>query len=151
MASFVIFDLPQAGLFSLGLNRVLVVEDAQEVQQLIRSYLESVLGISTSGVVTGSEALDAINSFQPDLVILDLSLPDMTGFTVCRQIRQTQKAGKIPVIIVSALDTDLDKEEAERAGGSAYLPKGGPLREWLNELLALLRILEKAGGTVSNE
>src|SRR3954471_9373951 len=94
---------------------VLLVEDEENLASLVRAYLEQE-GYSVIPVVTGAEALRAIESEPVRLVVLDLNLPDMDGLDVCRQIRARSS---VPVVMLTARDEESDRlpRRAARARG----------------------------------
>ena len=84
-------------------NRILVVEDEESLLKL-ESILFTSKGYQVTGVRGGNDALEAIAKDAPDLVVLDLMLPDMDGFEVCRKLKSNPATHHIPVIMVTALD-----------------------------------------------
>lgn len=111
---------------------ILVVEDDKPVRNLISLTLET-QGYRYKTAGTGSEAILELLSYQPDLMILDLGLPDMDGVEI---IRKTRTWSNMPIIIVSARSEDTDKITALDAGADDYLTK--PFS--VDELLARLRV-----------
>lgn len=111
---------------------VLVVEDDKPIRNLITLTLET-QGYRYKSAEKGSEAIMASLSYQPDLVILDLGLPDMDGVEI---IKKTRTWSNMPIIVVSARSDESDKIEALDAGADDYLTK--PFS--VDELLARLRV-----------
>ncbi len=105
---------------------------------LIRITLEG-SGFIVSGAVTGGEGLDRLREEIPDLVVLDLNLPDMSGFEVLRQIRQTVQ---IPVIMVTVQASDDDRVLGLELGADDYLGKPFNHRELVSRIKAVLRRTE---------
>ena len=85
-------------------TRVLVVEDATDTRKLLETYLGELPGLELRFVETGRQALELLDAFRPQLVILDLSLPDLDGLEVLREIRCHPRFGGVPVIIATARD-----------------------------------------------
>lgn len=112
--------------------QILLVDDEASIQRAMAPLLRSRgYGVTLAG--TGREAIDLFVREQPDLVILDLGLPDMQGLDVCRQIRERSD---IPVLILSARDTEKDKVAALDLGADDYVTKPfGP-----EELMARVRV-----------
>ncbi|RRF91516.1 MAG: DNA-binding response regulator, partial [Coriobacteriaceae bacterium] len=114
-------------------NRILIVEDDPEVARLIQMTLRSAdykYGIARNGNTT----LQFIPIFQPDVLLLDLMLPDMDGMDIIKQIRAANN--NIPIIVISARDEDADKVQALDLGADDYLTK--PFS--IDELLARIRV-----------
>jgi len=80
---------------------ILVVDDEPDMQNLIRFHLKNA-GYSTDGAASGREALECISLRRPDLMLLDLMLPDIDGFGVCEILRNNPSTAALPIIIVSA-------------------------------------------------
>lgn len=96
-----------------------IVEDEVEIAELIRDYLEDE-GFRVNHSIDGQSGLEKFQAEKPDLVILDLMLPKMDGFEVCRLLR---KDSEIPVIILSSKNTDMDKVLALGIGADDYVTK----------------------------
>lgn len=100
-------------------SRILVVDDERSIRRFLRTSL-SVFGCEIEEAVNGQEAIQKVATQHPDLVILDLSLPDMDGVAVLRQIREWSY---VPVIVLSVRDGEADKIAALDAGADDYLTK----------------------------
>lgn len=85
-------------------GRILIVEDDPAVRELVAAVLQSA-GFETDTAETGDAALDAVGAEKPELVLLDVRLPDMSGYTVCRTLRD-QRPDSMPIIFVSAERTE---------------------------------------------
>lgn len=114
--------------------RILVVDDAPEVCELAALTLGR-YGYETAAAATGGEALALFESFAPDLVLLDIVLPDTSGFEVCRRIRLLDPERASPIVFMSSLSSGFDKSTAFEAGAADYVEK--PLDK--DELLARVR------------
>ncbi len=114
-------------------KRFLIVEDDKQIRSFIRFSLEN-QQYETICAATGSEALNAISQKMPDVVILDLGLPDMDGVDIIRRVRSYSL---VPIIVVSARDQDKEKTDALDAGADDYLTK--PFS--INELMARIRVI----------
>ena len=86
---------------------VLVVEDEADIRELV-SYNLTKAGYQVTGVVTGEEALAAVETDPPDLVVLDLMLPGMDGLTVCRRLKKDPKTASIPIVMLTAKGEESD-------------------------------------------
>ncbi len=101
---------------------VLVVDDELLTRDLLRMMLERA-GFEVVEAGDGRDALQKVNRQAPDLIILDVMMPDIDGYQVCRTLRQQQKTAGIPVLMLSAKTQPEDAEEGLRAGATRYLPK----------------------------
>ena len=125
-------------------NQVLIVDDDADILKLIRRYCEK-LGCSVREAQTAAEARAVLQGFTPDLVCLDLMLPDGSGYSICEQIRADPRLAQVPVLVLSARSSPVDRAAAEEAGASEYLIK--PLR-WQSFADTAERLL--AGGPQAN-
>jgi two-component system KDP operon response regulator KdpE len=116
-------------------TRALLVEDDPNIVDLIRSNL-SVRGFDTIVSTDGSRALQLLETEQPDIVLLDLMLPEADGFELCRQIRERSPVG---IIVVSARGGERDKVTALHVGADDYLTKPFSIEELLARIVATLR------------
>jgi two-component system KDP operon response regulator KdpE len=112
--------------------RVLVVDDEPQILRFLQPALEA-SGYAVLHAATGAEALRAAANLAPDIVILDLGLPDMDGREVLKQVR---RFSKVPVVVLSARDAEAEKIDALDAGADDYVEK--PFA--VGELLARLRV-----------
>ena len=104
---------------------VLVVEDDREINELVCAYAE-IAGFSPRSALNGSDALDQVRRRRPSLIVLDLMLPDLDGFEVCRRVRDEAKASgrPIPVIVIlTALDGAKSRQQGFECGAVDYLTK----------------------------
>ncbi|MHB1561280.1 MAG: response regulator transcription factor, partial [Isosphaeraceae bacterium] len=100
----------------------LIVEDEPQANKLLAMLLQ-LRGYQTESAYSGSEALDKIRDRAPDVVFLDLMLPDMDGYTVCRALKSPAGVSVIPVVIVTARLTAENRIESYAAGADDYVPK----------------------------
>jgi DNA-binding response OmpR family regulator len=115
---------------------ILVVDDEASIRQLEQLYLEREgYIVKVSG--DGRAALTAINEFHPDLMVLDVMLPELDGLEVCRQVRSENNP--LPIIMVTARDEDVDKILGLELGADDYLTKPFNPRELVARVKALLR------------
>jgi len=125
-------------------TRVLIVEDDPNIVDLIRSNL-AVRGFDTLVSFDGSKALTLLETEEPDMVLLDLMLPEVDGFELCRQIRERSS---VAIIVVSARGGERDKVTALNMGADDYMTKPFGIEELLARILATLRRTRPAeGGT----
>ena len=123
--------------------RVLLVEDDQSVADGLLDGLSGG-GFETLRVATGAAALRALTDFKPEIVLLDLGLPDMDGTDVCRQMRTTST---VPIIVVSARDEEIDRVVALEIGADDYVVKPFGMRE----LIARMRAVVRRTGSAESE
>ena len=133
--------------------RILVVEDETRIAEVVQSYLERE-GHMVDRAATGEDALDDFSRRRPDLVVLDLGLPGISGEEVCRRIRA---GSDVPIIMLTAKDGEGDLVRGLELGADDYLTKPFSPRELTARVRALLRrarsdnepqadVLERAGG-----
>jgi len=127
---------------------VLVVDDEEHITELVAMGLRyNDFAVERAG--SGREALEAIDRRRPDLVVLDVMLPDLDGFDVIRRLRRTEGAGtRVPIIFLTARDSTQDKVEGLRLGGDDYVTKPFSIEELVERVKAVLR---RATGTGPGE
>jgi DNA-binding response OmpR family regulator len=119
---------------------ILVVDDEQNIIELARLYLEQE-GFRVESANTGKAALDKVKAIDPALMVLDLMLPEIDGFEVCRRIRLSSN---IPIIMLTARDEDVDKIVGLEIGADDYMTKPFNPRELVARVKAILRRSEHA-------
>jgi len=129
-------------------KRIMVVEDEDVIARLI-SYNLTKEGFEVIISGDGLKALEMIRSEKPDLIILDIMLPGMDGYDICRMIRKEDIS--VPVIMLSARDEELDKILGLELGGDDYVTKPFSPRELVARVRALLRRSQGVQGTSDNE
>ena len=118
---------------------ILIVEDERDLLATLEYNLERE-GYQTRIAATGREALDAARLLPvPDLVLLDLMLPDLSGTEVCRQLRQDEATREIPVIMCTAKAEEIDRVVGFEVGADDYVVKPYSVRELLLRIRAVLR------------
>lgn len=121
-------------------RNILVVEDDRNISDLIRMYMEKE-GFEVRSAYDGGKAIEEFEKQAPDLVLLDIMLPVMDGWAVCRKIRETSK---VPIIMLTAKGDDMDKLIGFDHGADDYLTKPFNILELKARIRALLR---RAGRT----
>ena len=114
---------------------VLLVEDERKLRDLVRSYLERA-GFTVLSTGSGAEAISVAASAEPDLVILDLGLPDVAGETVARELRGT---GSVPILMLTAKAAEEDRIAGLELGADDYVTKPFSPRELVLRVQAILR------------
>lgn len=117
---------------------VLVVDDNQQNLELLLAYLEEI-DCKTIAATNGADAIDITNNTPPDLILLDVMMPKMSGFEVCRRLKQQQNTADIPIIMVTALGEMGDIEKAISCGTDDFLSK--PVNKW--ELVTRVKTMLK--------
>jgi len=119
--------------------RVLVVDDEEHITELLAMGL-GFNGFDVQRAATGRAALAAVESRRPDLMVLDVMLPDLDGFEVARRLRQAEGAGShVPIIFLTARDSTADKIEGLRLGSDDYVTKPFSIEELIERVKAVLR------------
>ena len=103
-------------------QRLLIVEDDRSLVKVLKVRLESV-GFEVHAESCGSTALSYAAEHQPDLVILDLRLPDIGGYEVCRELRKLYHPWSVPVLMLTGMDRPIDQVRGFAHGADAYLTK----------------------------
>ena len=103
-------------------EKIMVVDDEEDIQELVRYNLER-NGYDVSCVSSGEEALEGIRSFRPDLLVLDLMLPGIDGFEVCRILKKDPKTESIPIVMLTAKGEESDIVTGLELGAEDYIVK----------------------------
>ncbi|MGH3649930.1 MAG: response regulator [Acidimicrobiia bacterium] len=122
-------------------NRILLIEDEPGLAESVRYALEAE-GFEVTVDATGVHGLDLARRGNPDLVLLDLMLPEMSGLDVCRLIRSSSD---VPIIILTAKDSEADKVSGLELGADDYMTKPFSMRELVARVRAQLRRASKSG------
>jgi DNA-binding response OmpR family regulator len=118
--------------------RILIVDDDPDMVELLRCGLTDA-GYSAREAGTGKEALQRAKRSLPDLVVLDLLLPDMNGFSVCQQLRQNPATAAIPILMITVLPGQFPRLVGVEAGANAYLNKPFRMEDLVSCVGDLLR------------
>jgi len=120
-------------------KRILLVDDEEDLRKILKFRLEAT-GYDVSEAADGQEGLNKARSDSPDLIILDLMLPKIDGFKICRMLKFDEKYKHIPVIMFTARAQEKDKEIGKEMGADAYITKPfepgillGKIKELLGE------------------
>jgi two-component system phosphate regulon response regulator PhoB len=130
-----------------AMTRVLVIEDEPDVAELLDYNLKSA-GFQTCICATGQDGLRMSQQVHPDIVLLDLMLPDMPGMQVCRVLKSMPVTRDVPVVIVSARSEEIDRVVGFEVGADDYIVKPYSVRELL---LRMRRSLDRHSGNGSKE
>jgi DNA-binding response OmpR family regulator len=119
-------------------QRILVVDDDHEIVRVVRAYLEQA-GFQVFTAYDGATALHTIRHEHPDLVVLDVMLPDQDGWAITRQVRGEPKLAALPIILLTARADDVDKIIGLELGADDYIAKPFNPREVVARVRSLLR------------
>jgi DNA-binding response OmpR family regulator len=122
------------------MTRILAVDDELNILELVKLYLGRE-GYQVETASSGGDALAKLNAANPDLVVLDVMLPDIDGFEVCRQIRAKSR---VPILMLTARKEDVDKVVGLELGADDYLTKPFNPRELVARIKAILRRSQSA-------
>ena len=102
--------------------RILIADDNEANVELIEAYLGE-LDVDTEIAVDGQDTLDKVQSFRPDLILLDIMMPKLSGFEVCERLKADPETSKVMILMVTALNEMGDIERAVEAGTNDFLSK----------------------------
>ena len=104
-------------------NKLILVADDDAMNREIMEAFLSAENYNIALANNGASALHKASTIQPDLIILDVKMPDMTGYDVCKQLRGSDVTRETPVMIVTGFDAKSDRERAFQAGASVFFPR----------------------------
>jgi len=122
-------------------HRILIVDDEPNIVVQLQFLMEQ-KGYQVRIAENGEAAIEAIETFKPDLVLLDIMLPGINGFEVCQTIRDNKDLGNIKIVLVTALGRDIDMEKGIALGADAYITKPFSNTEIVDRVRELLKELE---------
>lgn len=127
-------------------KRILVIEDDKDIRGLLRYDLERE-GFRVSESEDGLEGLALVRKSPPDLLVLDLMLPRLSGLEICKQVRREQAGRRMPILVLTARSEEPDRIVGLELGADDYVTKPFSPRELVARIKALLRRAEPASGT----
>lgn len=125
---------------------VLVVEDAPFFRRVLGDYLRRLGVTELHEAASGHAALQVLERLRPDLVCLDLVLPDVSGYDLCEYIRGSERLADVPVLMMSARNMPADRAHADEAGATAYLPKPFTEEEFAQRVRQVLAARTRPAG-----
>ncbi len=125
------------------MNRILVVEDETNTSEMLRRYFE-IVGYEVQSATTGAGAIQAAKEHRPAIIILDINLPDIDGYEVCRRLRADAPTKNIPIVFLTRKDDRRDKLAGLELGADAFLTKPFDVEELR---LRVHNIIQRTGGT----
>jgi two-component system alkaline phosphatase synthesis response regulator PhoP len=120
-------------------NRILISDDNQPNRELIEAYL-STIDCDTEFAIDGADTLAKVKSFQPDLILLDVMMPKLSGFEVCQKLKTDPATRDIMILMVTALNEPGDIERAVKAGTDDFLSKPVNKVELLKRVDNMLKV-----------
>lgn len=118
-------------------HEILIVEDERNIA-LSLEFLMKQAGHSVRSVGDGQEALNAVAELVPDLILLDVNLPKLDGYTVCSTLRADEKTRNVRVLMLTARGREIEREKGMAAGANDYLTKPFSTRELVQRVESLL-------------
>lgn len=118
-------------------QKILIVEDDQQISRMLTTVLEKT-GFQVKSVECGTLAIRDATAARPDLVILDLNLPDMSGLQVCRELRSLYHPSVVPIIMFTGMNQPIDQLRGFAHGADAYLTKPCEMTELVGTVGSLL-------------
>lgn len=122
-------------------KRILVVEDEESLLKL-ETILLTIKGFEVVGAFTGKMAIEKLAAEEFNLVLLDIMLPDIDGFEICRHIRQTPRTSKLPILMLTAKKSQEDHDRGLLCGANSYLHKPFKSAMIIDEINRLLNEAE---------
>jgi two-component system phosphate regulon response regulator PhoB len=127
-----------AACLDANVTRILIVDDEPDLVRLLDYNLKQA-GFETETTATGESALSAARARRPDLIVLDLMLPDLSGTEVCRQLRRDTNLKSVPIVMLTAKSEEVDRVVGFELGADDYVTKPFSVRELVLRLKAILR------------
>ena len=124
-------------------KKILIVDDEEYIVELLRINLKK-QGYEPICAYSGTEALEQAQKMRPDLILLDIMMPDMDGLETCRKLREDRTMKRVPIIILSAKSEETDKVIGLGVGADDYMTKPFGIRELMARISAALRRAEQS-------
>src|ERR1044072_6273495 len=124
-------------------KKILIVEDEHDILQLVKLYVEKE-GFRTVSAMTGTEALRQVKQEKPDLIVLDLMLPEIDGLEVCKRLRSAQETAMLPIIMLTAKAEETDQVIGLELGADYYVTKPFTPKALVARVKALLRRVDRS-------
>ncbi len=121
-------------------SKILVADDNAQNRELLEAYMEELEGVTTISAADGQEALAKVESEKPDLILLDIMMPRMSGYEVCKKLKSDPATKDIPIIIVTALHETGDIERGVDVGTNDFITKPVNRTDLLARVRSLLRL-----------
>ena len=124
------------------MQRVLIVDDDPDIQKLV-GYNLTQAGFEIAGAASGRKALESVQKQPPDIIVLDIMLPDIDGMEVCRTLRQRDTSRRIPIIMLTARGEEIDRVIGFELGADDYVAKPFSPRELVLRIKSILRRMKE--------
>ncbi|MDI6793899.1 MAG: response regulator [bacterium] len=124
--------------------KILVVDDDADIVEVLKLLLEA-KGYQVTEAFNGKQGLDKVHEQRPDLVLLDIMMPVMDGWEVCRKLKACKKTADIPVAILTARTEEEDKERAQKEGAADYITKPFKMEDFIRRVEKLLKGSDLSG------
>lgn len=131
-------------------KRILIIEDDHDIAELLQHSLQQD-AFDTLHVASGAKGINEARSYLPDLIILDLMLPDVGGIDVCRALKLNSKLSNVPILMLTAKSEDHDRISGFEAGADDYVTKPFSPRELMLRIKAIFRRLESSDASDKKE
>src|SRR6202007_2149795 len=131
---------------STRMKRILIIEDDRDIVELVRYNLANE-GFQVSGANDGATGLSTLKKSPPDLLLLDLMLPKLSGLDICREVRKDESLNRLPILMLTARGDEADRVVGLEMGADDYVTKPFSPRELIARVKALLRRAEPAADT----
>jgi phosphate regulon transcriptional regulator PhoB len=128
------------------MKRILIIEDDRDIVELVRYNLANE-GFQVSGANDGATGLSTLKKSPPDLLLLDLMLPKLSGLDICREVRKDESLNRLPILMLTARGDEADRVVGLEMGADDYVTKPFSPRELIARVKALLRRAEPAVDT----
>lgn len=130
---------------SLPPSKILIADDNLQNLELLEAYMEDLPNVKTLTATDGQQALDVIRDQHPDLVLLDVMMPKLSGFEICKKMKADPDTKDIPVVMVTALNEPMDIERGLECGTDDYLSKPIVRQDLIDRVKSLLQVKHLRG------
>jgi CheY-like chemotaxis protein len=126
------------------MTKILIAEDERDIRELIAFSLQGLGGFDIVLASNGAEAVERATAEIPDLILMDVRMPRMTGYAACKKLKENDATKSVPVIFLSAKGQDEEIQQGLAAGAAAYILKPFAPDELVNQVRSVLKRLGKA-------
>jgi two-component system alkaline phosphatase synthesis response regulator PhoP len=126
------------------MTKILIAEDERDIRELIALSLQGLGGFSVVQASNGAEAVERATAELPDLILMDVRMPRMTGYDACKKLKENDSTKSIPVIFLSAKGQDQEIQQGLAVGAEEYILKPFAPDELVNQVRGVLKRIGKA-------
>jgi len=119
--------------------RILIAEDERDIRELVAISLHSLGGFEVTQAANGVEAVERARAEHPDLILMDVRMPKMTGYEACRQLKESAETQDIPIVFLSAKGQESEIQQGLTVGAVQYILKPFAVDELVREVRSLLK------------